>query len=84
MQTPSIDNIKSHLQTLVGERNPYSTMTQLQQTGHYLKNHFQSLNLEVREETVPFVAGLTSQNILATKKGSDPEAGIFVIAEHYD
>ena len=84
MQTPSIDNIKSHLQTLVGERNPYSTMTQLQQTGHYLKNHFQGLNLEVREETVPFVEGLTSQNILATKKGSDPEAGIFVIAAHYD
>jgi Zn-dependent M28 family amino/carboxypeptidase len=84
MHTPSIDNIKSHLQTLVGERNPYSTMAQLQQTGHYLKNHFQGLNLEVREETVPFVDNLTSQNILATKKGSDPEAGIFVIAAHYD
>lgn len=84
MHTPSIDNIKNHLVTLVGERNPYSTMAQLQQTGRYLKNHFQHLNLEVREETVPFVDGLTSQNILATKKGSDPESGIFVIAAHYD
>ncbi len=84
MQTPSIDNIKTHLTALVGERNPYSTMAQLRQTGLYLKNHFQDLNLAIREETVPFADGLTSQNILAMKKGSDPKSGIFVIAAHYD
>lgn len=84
MQTPSTDNIKNHLTALVGERNPYSTLAQLQQTGLYLKNHFQGLNLEVREETVPFTEGLTSQNILATKKGSDPESGVFVLGAHYD
>ncbi len=69
---------------LVGERNPYSTMNQLQKTGLYIKNHFQSLNLEVREEIVPFLDGLTSNNILATQKGSDPKPGVFIIAAHYD
>ena len=84
MQTPSIDNIKTHLAALIGERNPYSSMAQLRQTGLYLKNHFQGLNLAIREEMVPFADGLTSQNILAMKKGSDPDSGIFVIAAHYD
>ncbi len=83
MQKPELKNIETHLANLVGERNPNTTPKQLATAGNYIRDQFQSLNLSVNEETVPF-NGITSQNILGLKQGSDPAAGTFVLAAHYD
>lgn len=83
MQEPNLNNIKKHLTELVRERNPFTTPDQLAETGEYIRHQLQSVHLVVREETVPF-EGMQSKNILGLKKGSDPSAGTFVLAAHYD
>ena len=83
MQEPNLNNIKNHLTELVRERNLFTTPDQLASAGEYIRDQFQSANLSVREETVPF-EGMQSMNILGLKKGSDASAGVFVLAAHYD
>lgn len=83
MQKPNLKNIEAHLTRLVRERNPYTTPDQLAEAGEYLRERFMACNLAVRDEKVPF-DGMHSLNILGLKKGSDPDAGIFVLAAHYD
>lgn len=83
MLEPSIERIEKHLKTLVGERNPNTSMSELQATGLYLCEQFRSFNLEVSEETVPFFE-MESSNILGRQSGEAAAAEIFILAAHYD
>jgi Zn-dependent M28 family amino/carboxypeptidase len=83
MREPDLNNIKKHLSELVCERNPFTTPDSLVRAGEYIRQQLQSVNLAVREETVPF-EGMQSMNILGLKQGTAPSSGTFVLAAHYD
>ena len=76
-------NINRHLQALVGERNPRTSLEALHEAGNYILQEFNSLNLITREEPVGF-EGTESSNILAFQEGTDSSQGYFVLAAHYD
>lgn len=83
MREPNLNNIKKHLNELTLERNLFTTPEQLSGAGEYIRRQMQSVNLPVTEETVPF-EGQQSMNLLGQKSGTDPSAGTFVLAAHYD
>ena len=83
MLKPDLYQIKSHLETLVGERNPISSPDQLKSCGDYIAGEFRKSQLVVKEELVPFEAG-SSNNILGYKMGSAGDLDPFVLAAHYD
>ena len=76
-------NILEHLSTLVGERNPFTSMERLGEAGGYIESQFGSLGLRVETDTVLF-EGVRSQNILGYKDGADGSGEYFVLAAHYD
>ena len=76
-------NINRHLQALVGERNPRTSLGALHEAGNYILQEFNSLNLITKEEPVGF-EGTESCNILAFQEGTDSSQGYFVLAAHYD
>lgn len=76
-------SILEHLSTLVGERNPFTSMEQLGQAGGYIESQFASLGLRVETDTVPY-EGVRSQNVLGHKDGADGSGEYFVLAAHYD
>ncbi len=83
MREPNLNNIEKHLIELIRERNLFTTPDPLAQAGDYIRRQLQSANLSVHEEVVPF-EGRQSMNVLGLKQGSDPSAGVFVLAAHYD
>lgn len=83
MPSPNPKNIATHLAALTRERNPYTTPDQLARAAEYIRGQMQSINLQVREETVPF-DGMHSANILGLKEGADPSSGTFILGAHYD
>ncbi len=83
MPQPENANILKHLQTLVGERNPFSTPDPLEQAAGYIAHQFQSTGLAVSREAVPF-EGITSHNIFGLKEGMDPSADTFILGAHFD
>ena len=83
MTPPDSAILLKHLEALVGERNPFSTPEPLEQAGAYIAHQFQSLGLAVSREAVPYEGTLT-HNIFGLKAGTDPAAGTFILAAHYD
>ena len=81
--TPESGRIESHLKALVRERNPYTSPNHLDAAADHIRAHLESLDLSVREETVPF-DGLHSRNVLGLQPGTEPEAAPFVLAAHFD
>lgn len=76
-------NISEHLSTLVGERNPFTSMDRLDQAGLYIETQFRSLGLRVETDPVSF-EGLRSQNVLGYKDGSGDSGEYFILGAHYD
>jgi len=83
MQEVNLNHIKKHLTELNRERNLFTTPDQLTLAGEYIRDQLQSAHLSVRTQAVPF-EGKRSLNILGLKEGSDPSAGVIVLAAHYD
>jgi len=83
MPQPENAIILKHLKALVGERNPFSTPGPLEQAAGYIAHQFQSMDLSVSREEVPF-EGITSHNIFGLQEGTDPSAGTFILGAHYD
>nr|NIP99454.1 M28 family peptidase [Nitrospinaceae bacterium]NIR53617.1 M28 family peptidase [Nitrospinaceae bacterium]NIS84020.1 M28 family peptidase [Nitrospinaceae bacterium]NIT83200.1 M28 family peptidase [Nitrospinaceae bacterium]NIU43133.1 M28 family peptidase [Nitrospinaceae bacterium] len=83
MERPKIDEIRTHLESLVGERHPLTSPDALHRAGAYIRSRFQALGLEVRQEPVPF-EDTEFPNVLALKNGTDPSRGLFILAAHYD
>ncbi len=83
MDLPKQENIESHLKLLVGERNPYTSISELHKCGKYIANQFINLGLSVKEIPVEFEETV-SDNILGIQSGSDPSAPYFVLGAHYD
>ncbi|MGV7220327.1 MAG: M28 family peptidase [Nitrospinales bacterium] len=75
--------IAQHLSNLVGERNPFTSMDELNQAGEYISTEFKSLDLQVEKDIVQY-EGINSQNILGLKRGSDSSNDYFVIGAHFD
>jgi len=83
MQKPELLRIKSYLDAIVGERNPFSSPDQLKRCGDYIAEQFRHFQLTVSSEPVPFEAG-SSDNILGYKMGTESDLDPFVLAAHYD
>jgi len=83
MTATSIENIRRHLEALIGERNPFSSPAALDSAGGYLEAQFRMLKLDVRTEPVGF-EGTESNNVLGVLPGANPLAEPFVLAAHYD
>ena len=83
MPQPENASLLKHLEALVGERNPFTTPGPLEQAAGYIAHQFQSMDLAVSREEVPF-EGITSHNIFGLKEGTDPSAGTFILGAHYD
>ncbi len=75
--------ITEHLEAIIGERNPFTSMQKLQETAGYIEDQYISLGLRVEKEDVPY-NNISSQNILGCKDGSDGADEYFIIAAHYD
>lgn len=75
--------ITEHLEAIIGERNPFTSMEKLEWTGRYLEEQFSAMGLRVEKEDVPYNT-ISSQNILGCKDGSDGSDEYFIIAAHYD
>ena len=56
MQKPELLRIKSYLDAIVGERNPFSSPAQLKRCGDYIAEQFRHFQLTVSSEPVPFEA----------------------------
>jgi Zn-dependent M28 family amino/carboxypeptidase len=83
MPQPENANLLKHLETLVGERNPFSTPGPVEQAASYIAHQFQLTGLTVSREEVPF-EGTASHNIFGLKEGMDSSAGTFILGAHYD
>ena len=83
MQKPELLRIKSYLDAIVGERNPFSSPDQLKRCGDYIADQFRRFQLTVSSEPVPFEAG-SSDNILGYQMGTESDLDPFVLAAHYD
>jgi aminopeptidase YwaD len=78
-----LDNIRQHLENLVGERNPFTQPEHLERTSRYISNQFESMGLEVTREKVAY-EGTESYNILGHKHSDMDAKELFVLAAHYD
>ena len=56
MQKPELLRIKSYLDAIVGERNPFSAPDQLKRYGDYIADQFRRFQLTVSREPVPLTA----------------------------
>lgn len=83
MLRPEAEIISKHLRVLVGERNPFTSLNQLQTTGQYLSEQFHKLQLGVLKQETPF-NGIKTHNILGHKTGTEKTGGTFVLGAHYD
>ncbi len=83
MADTRIENIRRHLETLVGERNPFSSPSALHAAAGYLEHQFRMLNLSVLTEDVVY-EGAESKNVLGVLQGEEKGAPPFVVAAHYD
>ncbi len=81
MTGPELGKIRQHLETIIGERNPFTQPKHLKKTAKYLVDQFEEIGLEITKETVEHENSL-SDNILALQPGDSNE--LFVIAAHYD
>jgi Zn-dependent M28 family amino/carboxypeptidase len=78
----SHENLHAHLQTLVGERHPFSSPEKLRQVERYLGEQLRLVGLAV--ETHAFEAfGSTYHNVVGTL-GAEPQTSPLIIAAHYD
>lgn len=75
--------ITEHLEAIIGERNPFTSMEKLKETAGYIEDQFISLGLRIEKEDVPY-RGISSQNILGYRDGSEGSDEYFIIAAHYD
>ncbi len=55
MQKPELLRIKSYLDAIVGERNPFSSPDQLKRCGDYIADQFRRFQLTVSGKPVPFI-----------------------------
>ncbi len=80
---PNKLKIRQYLNTLVGERNPYSSAKQLHQIADYIEKHFISCGLKTIREEVPF-DGQIFHNVYGYLQGIDSTKGTFIIGAHFD
>ena len=83
MQKPELLRIKSYLDAIVGERNPFSSPDQLKRCGDYIADQFRRFQLTVINEQVPFKSS-SSDNILGYQMGIERDLHPFVLAAHFD
>ena len=63
MHEIGLDNIRRHLENIVGERNPFTQPEHLNRVAQYISGQFEEMGLEVTQEKVAF-EGTQSFNIL--------------------
>jgi aminopeptidase YwaD len=83
MPKPQLKNIEKHLQTLIGERNPFTEPDHLEKTRLYITKQFESYNLSVNQEAVDF-ENSRSFNIIGKPVAVQSTQKPFVLAAHYD
>ena len=81
MNEPKLERIRQHLESIVGERNPFTQPKHLENTAQYISGQFEAMGLKVTREMVEF-EGTKSHNILAQTSGDTDD--LFVLAAHYD
>lgn len=81
------DRILAHLQSLVGERHPFTSPVALQQAADYLTGQFRAIGLDVSFHTFEALGG-TYRNVIATmppsRSSSVSSQPPLIIAAHYD
>jgi len=83
MAKPDIDTLQTHLEALVGERNPFTSPRALHTAGEYVEAQFESYGLRVWREPVPF-EGQSFFNVFGQTAGANPNAGTFIVGAHFD
>ncbi len=83
MSTPETATLQTHLEALVGERNPFTSPEALQAAGEYVEAQFESYGLRVWREAVPF-EGQSFFNVFGQTPGTNPNAGTFIVGAHFD
>lgn len=79
------DNIKKHLENTVGERNPQTSIKNLNNTANYIRSVLRKYNMITKIEPFVFkkVSNVIFNNIIAYKKGRIKNK-ILIISSHYD
>ena len=79
--------LRAHVEAVIGERHPVSSLTRLQETQEYLAGQFRSFGLAVSSHSFDAL-GHTFQNVIATIPPRAPGTGTrlapLLIAAHYD
>ena len=83
MTKPKTEALQTHLETLVGERNPFTSPRALHEAGEYMEAQFDSFGLRVWREPVPF-EGQSFFNVFGQTTGANPNAGTFIVGAHFD
>jgi hypothetical protein len=71
-----------HLCTAFGHRS-YVPPENLGRVADWIRSELEPTGLEVREQSYTIREG-TYRNVIATRRGTDPSAGVVVIGAHYD
>lgn len=78
------DHLRSHLQSLVGERHPLTSPTALHQAQRYLAEQFRSFGLGVSTHTLEAFGGTYHNVIAALPHVKEVHSPPLIIAAHYD
>ena len=79
----SLENIRSHIEALEGERNPVTSPESLEYAADYIADSFSSLGYDLAVHSVPD-NGRCYRNIIATRNGSRLPHERVVVLAHYD
>lgn len=79
----SIESLKSHVQNIHFDRNPYDHYPELERAAQYIKEEFLKMGLEVHEDSFQW-GGKPYKNMVAEKKGETSPHRVFILGAHYD
>ena len=79
----SIENLRSHVESLHFDRNPHEGYAKMEEAAHYIKREFLKAGLDVQEDCFQW-SGQSYKNIVADKKGVTSPHRVYILGAHYD
>ena len=83
MEKITIERLKTHVQSIHFDRNPYDRYQELEQVAEYIHRNFQTYGLQATREPFQW-EGVQVCNIIGEKKGEVSPGRVIILGAHYD
>jgi Zn-dependent M28 family amino/carboxypeptidase len=83
MEKITIEQLRTHVQSLHFDRNPYDRYRELEQAAEYIHRNFEAYGLQVTREPFQW-EGVEVCNIIGEKKGKISPGKVIILGAHYD